>query len=673
MRPLTRPLLTLVFWAITRLLALVLFVQIEKSFLLSQYSSFLAEFVARPSLDPWLLWQELGGDPWAFPYGWPMLLFASIPLFVIMIFGTEVTTAYLLVLLGADFLTLILLIQMKNISSDNPGQFVSTAYSLAPVPIMLLGVIGVTDFFPMLFLLGSFLAVANNRVGLGGALMGAAVGSKIILVVVLVGPLLYLRRSNSRADSLIIYLAFFLLITIISLSPVAYSQSFRSSLLSSSEASGPLSIGIAYQGGTVLVAPILVAAIWYFLYRQKRMNIDLLALSLAVPLVVVAAIPGAPEGWILWAFPLVLFLASSMNLRPKIFVVTALNFPSILLVWNLFFSFSTSPLSSAITDLLSTASLSLLGILIVVLWDAYIRRGDFSRLHARPALVLISGDSGTGKDTLASGLETVLGPRTTLRLSGDDYHRRNRASPSWKRLTHLNPSENQLNQFVDDILELRDGSRINSQHYDHNTGRIKSGLLLREREFIVASGLHCLMFPDLNRQAELSIFMEMSEDMRIRLKLDRDTTTRGHSHQEVLDSLLKREKDSREHIDPQRQNASLIISASYEGPPEFYNPNLVKLEFEAEAKPFDQQLVSELLLTCGLESHIERIINEKQKLTVRGSSTPDHLSAVFARLEPRVATILGNPNGWADGPAGLVQLVTMVHLANALRRERLVI
>ena len=98
----------------------------------------------------------------------------------------------------------------------------------------------------------------------------------------------------------------------------------------------------------------------------------------------------------------------------------------------------------------------------------------------------------------------------------------------------------------------------------------------------------------------------------------------------------------------------------------------LEVEFESEPKVFDAQLLSELTVTCSLEVSVEMLGHNRRKFRVRGSSSPQDLATAFGRLEPRISAILGDPKLWSEGPAGISQLVTMVYLANSLRRERLV-
>jgi hypothetical protein len=236
----------------------------------------------------------------------------------------------------------------------------------------------------------------------------------------------------------------------------------------------------------------------------------------------------------------------------------------------------------------------------------------------------------------------------------------------------LNPQANELTRFFNDILTLTDGGEIRKGKYDHRVGRRLSSETARGREFVIASGLHALLISDMNRQASLTVFLEMSDDLRSALKLERDTQNRGHNSESVLRSIQERQGDAVRFIRPQLSLADLVVRSSFSTDNTRGNLEDIQVEFESEPKVFDSHLIAELGVTCGLEVNLANTEEKRRKIAVRGVANSLDLSTAFSRLEPRVSNILGNPKEWIGGPAGIVQMVVMVYLGNALRRERLV-
>jgi uridine kinase len=599
-----------------------------------------------------------------------MLLILTVGQAIGAIFGST-WIGFFATLLIFDFSAFLLLIR-SQVNGHERFHFVVAAYLISPLPALSMLIEGSTDFVPMFFVTVAFFALVSKRPAWAGVMLGLAVGSKLILAISLVGALLFLLRSrSSKLDALVFVISLGTTIAI-SIAPLFYSLGFRESIIASDDATGPLSWGIPSASGTLPLLPLVVLSVWYSVYQLRRMNSSLLALSLSTPMLVTASLPGAPIGWSLWAAPLVIYLAAPLAWRFRVLAVLALNATSVSYLLSLLASSSGYPISDLQNGLLLTSNLGISVVTAVLFWREHYTRSDFVRLRSRPALVLISGDSGVGKDTLADGLTNILGRDSTVHVSGDDYHRWDRGNGSWLHLTHLNPNANELTKFFNDILTLTDGGDIRSGKYDHRVGRRLSPYTARGREFVIASGLHSLMVSDMNRQANLTVYLEMSEDLRASLKLKRDTHSRGHNPASVLKSIEERKGDFEKYIAPQRSSADLIVKISENLPNSGTNSSEIETCFESEAKVFDSLLLSELSVTCGLEVTIENINNKQRRISVRGSASSADLSEAFAKLEPRISDILGEPANWSVGPAGVVQMVVMVYLGNALRRERLV-
>jgi uridine kinase len=634
------------------------------------YGPFIDSFISFPTLDPWTNWLAQAGTSDAFPYGWPMLLVLAAGQTVGLLFGSA-WIGFLSTLLVLDFLTFLILVNATT-SRPESTNFIAGTYLLSPLPVLTMFILGSTDFLPMLLLVLALSALGSNKPVIAGIILGVAVGSKLILAVALVGALLYFARSGGGRGGTIALSTAFGLTLALSMSPLFYSQGFRKALADSDDATGPLIWGIPSPTGNLLLLPLIVFTVWFAVYQLGRMNANLLALALATPLLVTASLPGAPIGWSLWSMPLVILLASHLATRFRVLGFFAVNSTSFLFLASLFEKNLGIESSDLLRGIMLTSSLAIAIATSVLLWREHYTRSDFIRLRSRPALVLIAGDSGVGKDTLADGLASILGRESTVHISGDDYHRWDRGHGSWQHLTHLNPNANELPRFFNDILTLTDGGEIRNGKYDHRIGRRLSSETARGREFVIASGLHSLLIGDMNRQASLTVFLEMSEDLRAKLKLQRDTENRGHKAESVLKSLEERKADSLKFIQPQRRFADLVVTSSIIDVTNLSDAGPIEVTFESDPKLFDAQLLSELSITCGLEVTTEPIGNNRRKISVRGSSRTADLASAFTALEPRVSAILGAPKSWGEGPAGIIQMVVMVYLGNALRRERLV-
>lgn len=205
----------------------------------------------------------------------------------------------------------------------------------------------------------------------------------------------------------------------------------------------------------------------------------------------------------------------------------------------------------------SIAGVALVWSLREYLWELY-RSFDLFDVNKRPFLVGIAGDSSVGKDTLAESLYLIFGHQM-LHISGDNYHRFDRANPIWKSLTHLNPVTNNLDQLFVDLCTLRNRGSINVRKYCHDTGVFRSPQKVTSRNFIIASGLHCFWSGQLQAIFDLKVFIDMDENLRRFLKIRRDVADRGHSLSAVLESIERRAGDSMDFIKPQMEYADILF------------------------------------------------------------------------------------------------------------------
>ncbi len=633
------------------------------------YSPFISDFNSNLSIDPWGTWISSGGNPEAFPYGWTLLLILA-PVVSVgeALFGAS-WPVFLALAIGLDLLVVFALL---GIQKPEAKPYVLLAYAASPVPLTIFFWVGATDMVPMAFLVAALVSMNKKRFLASGLFLGLAVGTKFLILAAVVGFLLYIFRSghlhNRDRAKFVVVLAS---AAAVSASPIFYSAGFQAALNSSEEATDALEWGIASSSGVFLLLPLIVLVSWLLAYQLRRMNLGLLTLTFATPLVLVAHLPGAPEGWIIWCFPVVLALTADLSRRIKVLVWIMLNFSAFSLLMN-FLTSNDGKVSELIANAETTVGFLLATMSAYLLWRELVTKSDFVRLHARPALILIAGDSGVGKDTLAEGLARTLGEDSCVRVSGDDYHRWDRGEGAWNYLTHLNPATNELTRFFNDLLALSSGQAIRNGHYDHSTGKRSASKVARSREFVIASGLHALHINDVNRQSSLSIFLEMGEELRADLKIARDTSARGHSREAVLASLERRKADAAMFIAPQREKADLVIKTDYISPLEPGAREMLQVSFTSEPKIFDDQLISELSVTCGLELTSKIVLGGKRSISVIGEADSSSLSAAFERIEPRISNILGANISWSSGTAGLVQMVTLLYLANALRRERLI-
>nr|WP_243435072.1 MULTISPECIES: hypothetical protein [unclassified Pseudomonas] len=314
-------------------------------------------------------------------------------------------------------------------------------------------------------------------------------------------------------------------------------------------------------------------------------------------------------------------------------------------------------------------------ILTLRIWRESVSRNDYFRLSRKPFVIGVAGDSGAGKDTFSDAIKGLFGGHSVTTLSGDDYHLWDRQKPMWQVMTHLNPMANDLEGFANDLVSLTDSKPIHSRHYDHHTGRMSRPFVIKSNDFIIASGLHALYLPILRECYNLSVYLDIDEDLRRHFKLQRDVHQRGHTEEKVLSSFARREPDSARFIRPQAAHADLVLSLQPIHPRILDGADKERLlHFKIVARSCnglnEMSLVRVLVGVCGL--HVDMSTNDdatQVELTIEGETSAQDIEMAARMICPRVFEFLDLAPQWQDGVMGLMQLITLSHINQALTKR----
>jgi uridine kinase len=638
-----------------------------------------AELARGLSLDPWGAFLARGGTPQAFPYGVAMWL-ALLPLAVLAkLAGVGALHAYALSLMAADFVLLLLLRRML----PERDTLVLALYWLSPIVLLATYGLGLNDLVPTLLLTAALWRTRQRRLCQAGALCAAAVSAKLSMLLALPFFLVYLLRNRSLRAGLPDYLKGGLLAGALLGLPFLASPAALRMLLLNPEMGKVYQFALQVGAGTVLyVMPLAYLLMLYLAWRVRRMNFELFSTLLGLGFLLVVLLTPASPGWFVWIVPaLVAYQAGSGRAAialtaafSLLFVLENLPLPALSTLA------AGAPAPGAPLPLLPLRHTVLTGLGIVLalrLWRESVSSNDYFRLSRKPFVIGIAGDSGAGKDTLADSLRGLFGAHSVAQLSGDDYHLWDRQKPMWQVMTHLSPLANDLESFATDLLALSDGKAILSRHYDHGSGRMGRPQQLASNDFIIASGLHALYLPVLRECYDLAIYLDIDEGLRRYYKLQRDVLVRGHSEDKVRDALAQREPDSARFIRPQARHAGLVLALQpvqpnlLEGPPGSAAPR-VRLLVRSRQGLNELSLRRVLVGVCGL--HVDLSMDGEASeisLTIEGDAGADDIAMAAATLFPRIMEFLDMRPQWREGALGLMQLIALAHINQALSRRLL--
>lgn len=646
------------------------------------YAPFLNASTAYFNLDPWAVWLNQGGTPAAFPYGFVMwLIFVPFTL-LCKLFGFPLPYGYGSTLLAVD-IALLLVLRKMSLGRD---RLLLATYWFSPIVIVASYILGFNDLVPVLFLALSLYFVRNTKLTFSGLACIAAISAKLSMVLALPFFLIYLLHNRALRQFLPQFLKGIAIGAIVLVLPFVFSNSGLRMLFDNPEMGKVYRLAFNLGGNTeIYLVPLVYLLMLYAAWRVRRLNFELFHAMLGMAFLLVVLMTPASPGWFIWAIPLLVTYQATSD---RVAIALTAIFSTIYVLSSLlltphgvaafgqldFFHFPVQ-LGNHAASLVHTTMVATGIILAVRIWRETVRRNDYFRLSRKPFVIGIAGDSGAGKYTFSDAIKGLFGSHSVATLSGDDYHLWDRQKPMWQVMTHLNPMANDLEGYANDLVALTDGKSIQSRHYDHQTGRMSRPFNIKSNDIIIARGLHALYLPILRECYDLSIYLDMDEGLRRHFKLSRDVYQRGHTIEKVLSSFEKREPDSVRFIRPQASHADLVLSLQPIHPRILEDTNdkyplRFKLLVRSRHELNELSLTRVLVGVCGL--HVDMVASScasEVELMIEGETSAQDIGLAAQMICPRIFEFLDIHPKWQDGVMGLMQLITLSHINQALTKR----
>jgi len=178
-------------------------------------------------------------------------------------------------------------------------------------------------------------------------------------------------------------------------------------------------------------------------------------------------------------------------------------------------------------------------------------------------LVGISGGSGSGKTTLAHGLLHALGTDRALWLLQDSYYRELGGLTLEQRALHNfdHPDAFETPLLCRHLDELLAGHEVVVPEYDYTTHlRKPTGTRVAPHDIILLDGILILHEPELRSRMSLKVFVECSPETRLARRIERDTTYRARTREDVIRQFTTQvEPMHQQFVEPSKSIADVVI------------------------------------------------------------------------------------------------------------------
>lgn len=174
-------------------------------------------------------------------------------------------------------------------------------------------------------------------------------------------------------------------------------------------------------------------------------------------------------------------------------------------------------------------------------------------------VIAVAGDSGCGKSTFLRRLQDLFGEEFMTVICLDDYHSLDRKQRKQTGITALDPRANNFDLMYEQVKALKEGKSVMKPIYNHETGMLDAPEEILSNKVIVIEGLHPLYDERVRKLIDFSIYLDLSDEVKIAWKIQRDMAERGHTLPEVTQAIAIRKPDFEAYIDPQKSHADMVI------------------------------------------------------------------------------------------------------------------
>merc|ERR1719331_3569291 len=199
---------------------------------------------------------------------------------------------------------------------------------------------------------------------------------------------------------------------------------------------------------------------------------------------------------------------------------------------------------------------------------------------ADPVVIGVAADSGCGKSTFMRRMTSIFGGESKLLDIGretntlvsdmttviclDDYHKYDRegrkSNPEFPDgITALAADCQDWDKMASDVLDLKDGKTVSKPIYNHITGALDPYEDVSPTPIVIFEGLHPMVDKRVEEALDLSVYLDITDDVKFAWKAQRDIAERGATMEEVQAAIDARKPDFAAYVEPQKEKADIIV------------------------------------------------------------------------------------------------------------------
>merc|ERR1719198_2751281 len=199
-------------------------------------------------------------------------------------------------------------------------------------------------------------------------------------------------------------------------------------------------------------------------------------------------------------------------------------------------------------------------------------------------VVGLAADSGCGKSTFMRRMTAVFGGESKLNDIGretntlvsdmttviclDDYHKYDREGRKGNAefpdgITALAADCQDWDKMAADVLDLKSGKAVSKPIYNHITGALDPNEEVSPTPIVIFEGLHPMYDDRVNEALDLSVYLDITDEVKFAWKAQRDIAERGATMEEVQAAIDARKPDFAAYVEPQKAKADIVVQVLF--------------------------------------------------------------------------------------------------------------
>lgn len=182
-----------------------------------------------------------------------------------------------------------------------------------------------------------------------------------------------------------------------------------------------------------------------------------------------------------------------------------------------------------------------------------------------PFVIGVAGGSGSGKTTVSTKIQEVVGKEHIAYLQHDNYYRDQEHLTFDERAksNYDHPDSLETSLMVEQLRCLRSGNAVEMPLYNFTTHRrMTETRRIAPSHIVLVEGILIFTEPDLRELMDMRIFVDTDADIRFIRRVRRDMNERGRSLDSIISQYVSTVRPMHlEFVEPSKRYADIIVPA----------------------------------------------------------------------------------------------------------------